>query len=226
MRIQILLLLIFVASTNSWGRQKINSNRYQLLSGRRNAVGVKGQWDKKYSRSEYVYGKSPAKFLANNFHFIPEKSTVLDMGMGEGRNAVFLATKGYKVTGVDISSVAVRKSRVLAKEFDVRIKGIVASLTEYKIKEKSLDSIICFYFVERSLNKKIMRWLKPGGILIYEAHTLNQKKVKGSEHYNIKYLLRPGELLRLFPKMRVLKYEEALHKGEFIASIILQKISN
>jgi len=208
----------------SFAGEKISSNRFELLSGVGKSKDIKGQWDQKYSKSEYVFGKTPAKFLATNFNYIPEGAKVLDMGMGEGRNAVFLARKGYKVTGIDISSVAVRKARALAREFDVRIDAIVASLTKYNIPKGSLDAIICFYYVERSLNKKIIEWLKPGGILIYEAHTLSQKSVKGQEHYNKNYLLKEGELLSLFSGMRVLKYEEPIHLDEFTSSIILQKL--
>ena len=85
---------------------------------------------------------------------------------------------------------------------------------------------ICFYYVDRSLLKKMMKWLKPGGILIYEAHTTNQLKAKKSQYQNSDYLLKPGELLELFPSMNLLKYEEPVHLGEFTSSIILQKPNN
>ena len=66
------------------------------------------------------------------------------MGMGEGRHAVFLAQKGYKVTGIDLSSVAVKKANMLASEFGVRIKTVVASLKKYKIPKESFDAVVCF----------------------------------------------------------------------------------
>jgi SAM-dependent methyltransferase len=146
------------------------------------------------------------------------------MGMGEGRNAVFLAQKGYKVTGIDISSVAVKKSYLLAQEFGVKIKGVVASLKEYKIQPSTFDAIVCFYYVDRSLVEKIRTWLRPGGILIYEAYTTREKarRRKGSNGDQEDYL-KEQELLRLFPGMRVLKYEEPLHEKEFRSSIILRK---
>jgi hypothetical protein len=69
----------------------------------------------------------------------------------------------------------------------------------------------------------MVEWLKPGGILIYESHTDNQRKVKGNENYDKRYLLREAELLTMFPGMRVLKYEEPIHLGNYTTSIILQK---
>jgi tellurite methyltransferase len=212
------LLLLLISS--AYARDPISGSRFQHLTGVKTSQDSKSQWDEKYSRPTFVFGKSPAQFLSENYHFIPYEGSVLDMGMGEGRNAVFLAQKGYKVTGVDISSVAVKKSYLLAQEFGVKIKGVVASLKDYKIAPGSFDAIVCFYYVDRSLVERIKSWLKPGGILIYEAYTTREKgKQKGDDDI----FLREQELLRLFPGMRVLKYEEPLHEKEFRSSIILRK---
>ncbi|MCO4795291.1 MAG: class I SAM-dependent methyltransferase [Bacteriovoracaceae bacterium] len=223
---KIAFLILFILLPDAFARNAVSAKRFELLSGIRKSnkkASSKAFWDKKYSRSNYVFGKKPARFLARNYDYIPQGATVLDMGMGEGRHAVFLARKGYKVTGVDISSVAVKKSRALAREFGVRINTVVASMEKYKIKPGTFDAIICFYYVDRKLNEKMKSWLKPGGILIYEAHTDNQRKVKGSEHFDKRYLLRPSELLSMFGGMQILKYEEPMHFPEYTASIILQK---
>lgn len=220
------LLSIFIIQLfifNSGQAATKNTSRFEILSGVSAKKSEKHVWDKKFSSQQYIFGKSPAKFLADNFEYIPKGAKVLDMGMGEGRNAVFLAKKGYKVTGVDISSVAVRKAKLLAKEYGVRINGIVASMHEYNAKPNSYDAIICYYYVDRKLLEKIKKWLKPGGVLIYEAHTLNQRLVSGYEHYKKEHLLKPKELLDLFTDMTVLKYEEPLHERDFRASIILKK---
>lgn len=219
-----ILLVLILLSQFAWAaRDPISGSRFQHLTGVKTSQDSKTQWDEKYSRPTFIYGKSPAEFLAENYQYIPYEGTVLDMGMGEGRNAVFLAQKGYKVTGVDISSVAVKKSYLLAQEFGVKIKGVVASLSDYKIAPGSFDAIVCFYYVDRSLVEKIKSWLKPGGILIYEAHTLREKKNKKRDQAEDNEYLREQELLKLFPGMRVLKYEEPLHEKEFRSSIILRK---
>lgn len=216
-------LLVFCLSAHAT-RDPISGSRFQQLSGVKVSQDSKTQWDQRYSRPTFIFGKSPAQFLAENYQYIPYEGTVLDMGMGEGRNAVFLAQKGYKVTGVDLSSVAVKKSYLLAQEFGVKIKGVVASLKDYKINPGSFDAIICFYWVDRGMVDKIKTWLKPGGILIYEAHNLKErtrdpaKRNEPAEHF-----LKEQELIRLFPGMRILKFEEPLHEKEFRSSIILMK---
>jgi tellurite methyltransferase len=221
---KLIAIITFVLLGNTWAKSPISSQRLNQLSGNKDApFDTKTDWDKKYSRPSFIFGKTPAKFLAENYDFLNKGSTILDMGMGEGRNAVFLAQKGHKVTGIDISSVAVKKAHMLAKEFGVRIKGVVASLEKYNIPDGYFDAIICFYYVDRKLIKKISNWLKPGGILIYEAHTLRQKLEPGFEKDPDTYFLKSQELLTLFPGMKVLKFEEPQHEKEFRASIILQK---
>lgn len=218
-------LSILLLCSNVFARDPIPGSRFQQLSGIKTSKDSKNQWDARYAKATFVFGKSPAQFLAENYHYIPFESSVLDMGMGEGRNAVFLAQKGYKVTGIDISSVAVKKSYLLAQEFGVKIKGVVASLKEYKIPPASFDAIICFYYVDRSIIEKMKSWLKPGGIIIYEAYTVKEKDKttkKGSLETDSNYL-KDQELLKLFSGMRVLKYEEPLHEKEFRSSIILKK---
>jgi tellurite methyltransferase len=215
-------LLLLLLPLLAWSREPISGSRFQQLTGVKTSLDSKTQWDEKYSRPTFIYGKSPVKFLAENYHYIPYEGTVLDMGMGEGRNAVFLAQKGYKVTGIDISSVAVKKSYLLAQEFGVKIKGVVASLKDYKIPPNSFDAIVCFYYVDRSLVDKMKSWLKPGGILIFEAHTARELTKNKRDALDGDYL-KEQELLKLFSPMRVLKYEEPLHEKEFRSSIILRK---
>jgi tellurite methyltransferase len=124
---------------------------------------------------------------------------------------------------VDISSVALQKSKELAKEYKVEIETVLSPMEKYDPGPESFDAIVCFYYIDKKLNKKFLEWLKPGGILIYESHTTRQRKVKGHEKYELSYLLQPSELLTMFPEFRVLKYEEPLHVGEFTSSIIVQK---
>lgn len=221
---KIFLILLF-SSFFTYGREPISGSRFQQLSGVKVSQDSKTQWDQRYARPTFIFGKSAAQFLAENYQYIPYEGSVLDMGMGEGRNAVFLAQKGYKVTGVDLSSVAVKKSYLLAQEFGVKIKGVVASLKDYKIPPASFDAIICFYWVDRSMTEKIKTWLKPGGVLIYEAYTLREKDRLGAKRPDsqVDNYLREQELIKLFSGMRVLKYEEPLHEKEFRSSIILRK---
>lgn len=225
--IKLIALGLIFASTASVvsAKVKISTSRLSKLSGEKQVdFTVKHQWDQKYNKRTYVYGKAPAGFLAQNYSVLKPGSRVLDMGMGEGRNAVFLAKKGHHVLGVDISSVAIRKAKSLAKENRVKIKTILASLKEHKFPENYFDAIICFYYVDRELTEKIKKWLKPGGVLVYEAHTLHEYYKNKQNQDPKNYYLKPQELLGMFDGMSIIKYEEPLHEKEFRSSIILKKI--
>jgi hypothetical protein len=80
-----LILLISLISFNTLARDPIPASRFQPLSGVKISGDSKTQWDQRYSRPTFIYGKTPVKFLAENYHYIPFESTVLDMGMGEGK---------------------------------------------------------------------------------------------------------------------------------------------
>ncbi len=219
-----LLILLLFFSIYSFGRKPVPASRYEQLTGKKLSQDKKAKWDKLYSSSQFIYGKAPAKFLSQSYHFIPFGSSVLDLGMGEGRNAVFLAKKGYQVTGVDISTIAVKKAQLLAKEFGVKIKTIVGNLNTYDFPENSFESIICFYYVDRKMIEKIKKWLKPNGVLIYEGFTLKQRELEEKKDPE-EYYLKNAELLKMFEGFKILKFEEPEHLKKHRSSIIVKKES-
>jgi len=139
-------------------------------------------WDEKYNTDEYVYGKDPNDFLKENYSSIP-KENVLFLGDGEGRNSVFLASKGYDVTAVDISPVGLGKAKRLAKDANVYVECLCADLQTFDLGEKYWDgivSIFCHLPVElrRDLHKRIESALKPNGVFLLEAYTPKQLEFK------------------------------------------------
>jgi len=210
-------LITLLIYSNVFSSEKLS--RYEALSGRK-LQDSKSEWDQKFLSEKYIFGKTPAKFLKENAHLINKRSKVLDMGMGEGRNAVFLATKGHNVIGIDISSVAIEKANALAQEFSTQIKGVVASLDNYRIKEGSFDVILAFYYVDRNLIDKMKSWLKPGGLIFYEANTV--EKLKEGKLIDKSYLVEKGEIKRFFHEMKILKFEEP-NDGSYRSSIVVRK---
>ncbi|MBI3558366.1 MAG: class I SAM-dependent methyltransferase [Deltaproteobacteria bacterium] len=173
-----------------------------------------------YSKNKgYVFGKEPAASLVENLNLLPI-GRALDLAMGEGRNAVFMAKKGFEVVGVDISEVAVRKARRLAKENKVHFKAVVADLTKYQIAPESYDVIMVFYYLQRSLNPAIVRGLKPGGILVFENNTKDQ--LKYDKAASPEYLLAKDELKTMFKGLETLKYEN-VDDGKSAFSLLIAR---
>lgn len=220
-----LLVSVLLLIQNALAARPITAQHYEKLVGKQiSDSDIQKIWDQKYAEQSYLFGKIPARSLAENYHFIPDNARVLDIGMGEGRNAVFLASKGYKVTGIDISPKAVQKAMKLADEYGVTIRSISRPIDDVNLDYQSFDAIVCYYFYKEGLIKKIIPWLKKGGVLIFETYTTSQKNVMGFnlQEYDGEFI-RPGELLKIFKDHEILFYSEPKHLGEFKTSIIVKK---
>lgn len=137
-------------------------------------------WDERYGAEGYAYGTEPNEFLRESFGHIP-KGRVLSLAEGEGRNAVFLAKKGYAVTAVDASVVGLNKARKLAEENGVVVEFVHADLADYDLGENSWDGIVSIFCplpssLRRQLYKRVEAALKPRGVFLLEAYTPNQLK--------------------------------------------------
>lgn len=135
-------------------------------------------WDEKYAPKQYVYGTKPNTFLAQNFTEI-SKGNVLCLADGEGRNSVFLAKQGYKVTAVDSSINGIEKARKLAEKNAVEVNYIHADLAEYDLGEAQWDGIVSIFChlpvsIRAPLHNKIAASLNHDGILLLEAYTPKQ----------------------------------------------------
>ncbi len=185
------------------------------------------KWDARYREKEFIDKREPDPFLKKHVRSLP-RGKALDLAAGEGRNAVFLAERGFAVEAVDISKVALTRARKLARERGVKIRTIAADLDNYPIPNEVFDLIIDFYFLDRRLFPRIKRGLKKGGMVVFETYLLEQKACGLRDPINPKYLLKPNELLRLFRDFRILFYREGIFKKggsrKAIASLIAEKI--
>jgi len=131
------------------------------------------------------------------------------VAMGTGRHALFLAGRGYEVTGVDISPVAVQRCLEEASRLGVRIEAICADLMSWQWPSSAFDIVLDFYFLQRDLCPRMAAALRPGGILVFETFTTDQRQF-GWGPTEDGFLLRPGELPALFPTLHVVRYREAI----------------
>ena len=178
----------------------------------------KDRWNRKYSTKVYLFGEKPIPFLVDNVHLLP-KGKVLDIAMGEGRNGVYLASKGFDVTGIDISEKGLDKAHRLAEKNNVSITTKVVDLENFDLEPNSYDVILCSYYMQRDLYKKFQSALKPGGMVLVE--TYNVDYLKYSE-FNKKWALDTNELLDIFKGMRILRYQDYDDGKEAYSSIIAQ----
>lgn len=135
-------------------------------------------WDERYSEPGFVYGTDANEFLVSVVNQIPH-GRILSLAEGEGRNAVYLASLGYQVVGVDGSEVGLHKAQALAVERGVAITTIHADLSQFEIDQAQWDGIIACYChvpsaIRIPLHHAVVQGLKPGGVFVLEAYSKEQ----------------------------------------------------
>src|SRR5689334_5266073 len=98
-------------------------------------------WDERYAAADLVWSAEPNRFVAEELADLPP-GRALDLATGEGRNAIWLARRGWDVTGVDFSQVALDKGRRLAG--DTVVRWVCADATRWE-EPASYDLVLLAY---------------------------------------------------------------------------------
>lgn len=132
-------------------------------------------WDERYRDKETVWGLAPNRFVEQEVGDLAP-GRALDLACGEGRNAIWLASRGWTVVAVDFSAVAIDKGRAGAAQLDAphRIEWHVADATTYET-DASVDlAVLCYFQVSpparRAAVSRAVAALAPGGTLLVVAH--------------------------------------------------------
>jgi SAM-dependent methyltransferase len=170
-------------------------------------------WDERYQRKEATAERGPASFLVEHRHLLPRRGRALEVAMGTGRNALYLASLGYEMTGIDVSGVAVKRCRQEAARRGLHVEAVQADLESFELPQAAYDVVINLYYLQRDLAPQLEGALRPGGVLVFESFTTEQRQFDWGPQ-NDEFLLRPGELREMFPGLEVLAYREGLVEGD------------
>ena len=132
------------------------------------------EWDVRYAKAELEWGAEPNRFLVQEIEGL-EPGRALDIAAGEGRNAIWVAARGWTVTAVDFSPVAIEKARRLAAERGVDVEWVVADVVDYAPGTEVFDLAVVFYLhlVASEMRKVLGRAaaaLRRGGTLLIVGH--------------------------------------------------------
>jgi len=153
-------------------------------------------WDQRFQGDEYVFGTEPAKALLKleqylvpngpakallklEQYLVPNGATLV-IADGEGRNSVYLASKGFKVTATDYSKIGIDKAKRLAAERNVSVNYMIEDIFERDWPSQQYDNVVAVFiqFVPPTQMTKVLTGLaasvKPNGTLLVHGYTPNQ----------------------------------------------------
>jgi SAM-dependent methyltransferase len=135
------------------------------------------QWNERYASADSVWGAEPNCFLAHELRAAESGGRLLDLACGEGRNAIWLAERGFAVTGVDYSEVAIERARGLAAARGVKVEWVCADVTLFEPPPGAFERVIMLYLQvpggdRRAALRNAAAALAPGGELLMIGHAL------------------------------------------------------
>jgi SAM-dependent methyltransferase len=165
--------------------------------------------------------RDPAPLLVEFRDRLP-KGTALDVAMGYGRHALYLAEAGWKVHGVERDPDAVAACRREADRRRLSLRVEQVDLDTYRLAPAAYDLVTVFYFLDRALIPQIREAVKPGGAIVYETFTIENQQRFGRPK-RTGFCLQPGELPTLFNGFDLLASREGLVGGQYVAQLVAVK---
>lgn len=189
--------------TLTWARQ---GDRWRLVHDQWSLVGDAQEaeyWSDYFRGDNQNFSRKPNALLAQAIEKC-QPGKALDVGVGDGRNAVSLAKRGWDVTGIDRAEGALAVARQHASDQGVKITPVLQSAEEFDWGRQRWDLVALLYVpVVRGNVARVRESLKPGGLVVIEAFLVSPGSPKRGVDYE------PGELRRLFEEgFEILRYEE------------------
>jgi SAM-dependent methyltransferase len=168
-------------------------------------------WDERYAATTSVWGGEPNRFVAEEFRN-REPGRALDLGAGEGRNATWLAARGWEVTAVDFSAVAADRGRKIAADRGLAVHWTVADLRDYRPAPAGFDAVIVAYLhlAPSELTVVLSRAaaaVAPGGRLLVVGHDVTNLSEGTGGPQNAEILYTPEAISASLPGLQITRAE-------------------
>ena len=169
-------------------------------------------WDERYGTEQLIWKADPNRFLVEEMDAL-RPGRALDVACGEGRNAVWLASKGWRVTGADFSRAGLAKAQRLATDRGVEVTWVEADVVEWQPPTASFDLVVVMYLhlpaeQRRRALAHAAAALAPGGVLLVVGHdTSNLLKGTGGPQ-DPAVLFTPEEIVEDLSGLRIERAEQ------------------
>ncbi len=181
-------------------------------------------WDGRYREAgeDYLFGTAPNRFLATQAGLFDAGMTVLAVADGEGRNSVWLAQQGCRVTATEISRAALEKAARLARANHVAVDCLEIDIFDWTWPEAEYDAVVGIFIqfagpAERSrLFDGMKRSVRPGGLLLLQGYTPKQLEYRTGGPSAVENLYTADLLRNVFGDWRIehlREHEEEIAEG-------------
>ena len=155
-------------------------------------------WDERYGGEDLIWSAEPNLFLVAEVEHL-RAGRALDLGCGEGRNAIWLAECGWRVTGVDFSAVGLAKAEQLAESRGTQVEWIAADLREYVPTTGGFDLVVVLYLhlpagERRQILRRANAALAAGGTMVVVGHDLSNLTDGFGGPQNSELLFTPDDI--------------------------------
>lgn len=163
-------------------------------------AGDQGEWDQRYAETEQIWSGRPNGALVGEVSGRPPGRAV-DVGCGEGADAVWLAGQGWAVTALDVSSVALERAAARAEQAGAEVRWLHAGLLEARLGPASFDLVSAQYpalprTADRAAERTLLSLVAPGGMLLVVHHVLDELYA-GAHGFDPADYVRPGDVVEL-----------------------------
>lgn len=170
------------------------------------------EWDQRYTDQPWLWTAQPNVFLVEEVAGLPP-GRALDLACGEGRNTVWLAERGWDVTGVDFSTVALGRARRLADDRGVAVALVHADVLTYRPSRRAFDLVVLLYLQlppapRHAVLSRAVEAVAEGGTLLVVGHDLDNLDRGAGGPRSPEVLYTVAELVAEVAPLRVVKSEQ------------------
>ncbi|MBR6484038.1 MAG: class I SAM-dependent methyltransferase, partial [Clostridiales bacterium] len=182
------------------------------------SMSIRTNYEKWYEGDEYYWGTEPGSFCDELISLCPPSSDkkVLDIGCGEGKDAIYMAQRGYDVSAFDLTDNGIRKTLRLAAEKGVSINAYVDDINTFSLDEQ-FDIIystgtVQYLFDENkeAFFKKLEKMTKPDGIVFINVFVEKSFLELPPDWDKEEKMWKPGELFTFFADWKVERIDEVI----------------
>ena len=180
-------------------------------------------WNRRYASDDFLFGTEPNAWLREHGGSLPSAGHILSVADGEGRNSVWLAQRGFQVQAFDVAHRAVEKARSFAQRQGVSVDFAVADVDGFAWPEAAYDGVAAIFVqfadpdTRARLFERIIRSLKPGGVLVLQGYTPKQLDYRTGGPPILSHLYTRDLLESAFSDLSIIElreYEAEVREGE------------